>query len=122
MKRKLATIICAFVVTMMATAAFAQVTVKTEQLNPASPTWSFKTIPGPSKSDIAQGAKVTIVGNQWEPAGGDGSVLVNGSLPSTPDDLSEEAFLPNNNASGGSIVIDLGKGAAGGCGVQLLMA
>ncbi len=88
---------------------FAEVTVKTEQINPASPTWSFKNIPGPSKSDIAQGAKVSLVGNQWEPAGGDGSILVNGRLPNDPLDLSEEAFLPNANANGGSIVIDLGK-------------
>src|SRR5581483_445015 len=29
------------------------VVVKTEQLNPASPDWSFKHIPGPSKSDVA---------------------------------------------------------------------
>ena len=43
----------------LATAAFGVVTVKTEQLNPADPAWKFKTIPGPSKSDIAQGAKVT---------------------------------------------------------------
>ncbi len=94
---------------MTATSGFAEVTVKTEQINPASPTWSFKTIPGPSKSDVAQNAKVTIVGNQWEPAGGDGSVLVNGRLPNDPLDLSEESLLPNSNANGGCIVIDLGK-------------
>jgi hypothetical protein len=47
----------------LATAASGEVMVKTEQLNPADPAWKFKTIPGPSKSDIAEGMKVTLVGN-----------------------------------------------------------
>jgi len=94
---------------MLTAATFAEVTVKTEQLNPADPTWKFKTIPGPSKSDIARGASVTIDGNQWDPAGGKGLVLVNGRLPSDPNELSEEAFLSNGNANDGSIVIDLGR-------------
>ena len=87
----------------------ANVIVKSEQLNPASPTWSFKTIPGPSKSDIASNAKVTLVGNTFDPASGDGSVLVDGRLTNNPLNLSEEAFLPNANPAGGSIVIDLGQ-------------
>ena len=94
----------------LASAAFAEVTVQTEQLNPADPSWNFKTIPRPSKSDIAQSAKVTMVGNQFEPAGADGSVLVNGILPGDSLDLSEEALLSNANAMSGSIVIDLGRG------------
>ncbi len=110
MIRKLTPIIFIVIATIMAAStAFAEVTVKTEQINPASPTWSFKTIPGPSKSDIAHGAKVTLVGNQWASASGDGSVLVDGLLPTSPNDLSDEAFLPNDNVAGGHIVIDLGK-------------
>ena len=89
--------------------AFAALEIKTEQLNPADPAWKFKTIPGPSKSDIATGAKVTLYGNQWEAAGADGSALVNGRLPNDSLDLSEEAFLTNANADGGRIVFDLGK-------------
>lgn len=93
----------------MASAAFAAVTVQTEQLNPADPGWHFKTIPRPSKSDIATGAKVTMVGNQFEPAAADGAVLVNGVLPNDSLDLSEAALLSNANADGGSLVIDLGR-------------
>lgn len=93
----------------MGSTAFAEVTVKTEQLNPADPAWNFKTIPRPSKSDIAAGAKVMAVGNQFEPAAGDGAVLVNGVLPNDSLDLSEEALLSNANTNGGSIVIDLGR-------------
>jgi len=52
----------------MASAALAEVTFQTEQLNPADPAWSFKAIPRPSKSDIAAGAKGTKAGNQFEPA------------------------------------------------------
>ena len=83
--------------------------VKTEQLNPADPAWKFKTIPSPSKSDLATGAKVSMAGNQFEPAGADGSVLVNGRLPDDSLDLSEEALLSNANANGGNLVIDLGR-------------
>ncbi len=93
----------------LAAAAFAEVTVTTERLNPADPGWSFKTIPRPSRSDIAAGAKVMVVGQQFEPAAGDGGVLVNGILPNDSLDLSEEALLSNANANGGTIVIDLGR-------------
>ena len=89
--------------------ASAGVSVQYEQLNPADPAWKFHKIPGPSKSDIAQNAKVSIVGNRFEPAGGDGSVLVNGQLPNDPLDLTEEALLANTNADGGNIIIDLGR-------------
>src|SRR5688572_24973413 len=40
---------------VFASSVFAEVSVKTEQLNPADPAWKFKQIPGPSKSDIAGG-------------------------------------------------------------------
>ena len=93
---------------MVRTTALAAVEVTREQLNPADPTWAFKTIPRPSKSDIAAGAKVTMVGNQFEPAGSDGSVLVNGVLPDNSLDLSEEALLSNANSNGGNLVMDLG--------------
>ena len=50
-----------------------------------------------------------MVGNQFEPAGAEGSVLVNGVLPNDSLDLSEEALLSNANANGGRLVIDLGR-------------
>ena len=93
----------------VAMAAPAAVTVKTEQINPADPAWRFKNIPGPSKSDIAQGAPIALRGNQWEPQGADGGVLVNGRMPNNSLDLTEEALLANDNADGGSIVVDLGS-------------
>ena len=94
---------------VLAQAAFSAVTVQSEQINPADPSWHFKTIPRPSKSDIAAGARVTMIGNQFEPAAADGAVLVNGLLPNDSLDLSEEALLSNGNADGGSLVIDLGR-------------
>ena len=105
MSRQLPVLIAA----LLGGAAAASVSVKSEQVNPAEPTWKFKTIPGPSKSDIAQHAKVTLSGNQWADGGGDGAVLVNGLLPESPNALAEEAFLANDNALGGNIVIDLGR-------------
>lgn len=86
----------------------AAVSVQTEQLNPADPEWAFKTIPRPSKSDVAQGAKVAVVGNEWHPGGG-GKALVNGRLPTHPNELIEEGWLHNGNTNDGSIVIDLGS-------------
>jgi hypothetical protein len=90
-------------------AVLATPVVKTEQVNPADPAWKFKNIPRPSKSDLATGAKVSMAGNQFEPAGADGSVLVNGRLPDDSLDLSEEALLSNANSNGGNMVIDLGR-------------
>lgn len=93
----------------LASAALAEVVVQTEQLNPASPAWAFKTIPKPSKSDIAAGAKVTVVGNQFEPIAAEGAVLVNGLLPGDSLDLSEGALMSNASAKGGRIILDLGR-------------
>jgi alpha-mannosidase len=109
MKRRSIPLVGALLILGSLSAAHGEIIVKTEQINPADPAWKFKTIPGPSKSDIATDAKVTIVGNQFEPAGGDGAVLVNGRLPNDSLDLSEEALLSNSNADGGRIVIDLGQ-------------
>jgi hypothetical protein len=107
MNRTLSTLLGASLV--MTSAAFAEIVVQTEQLNPADPAWNFKTIPRPSKSDLAVGAKITMVGNQFEPAGADGSVLVNGVLPDDSLDLSEEVLLSNANSNGGNLVTDLGR-------------
>lgn len=107
MNSKLFLLISAFLV--IATTAFGDITVKTEQLNPADPAWHFKNIPRPSKSDLATGAKVTVIGNQFEPAAGDGAVLVNGVLPNDSLDLTEAALLSNGNAAGGRVIIDLGR-------------
>ncbi len=94
---------------LLAATALAGVSVKTEQLRPADPAWNFKTIPRPSKSDLAAGANVTLAGNVFDPDGADGSALVNGVLPTDSLDLSEEALLNNRNADGGNLVIDLGR-------------
>src|SRR5207244_2653661 len=88
---------------------FADVTVKTEQLNPAVRAWRFKSIPGPSQSDVAQGAKVTVTGNQFESSAADGAALVNGRVPNDSLDLTEEALFSNANGNDGTITIDLGR-------------
>jgi len=93
----------------LSSAALAEAVVKTEQLNPATPAWAFRQIPRPSKSDLACRATVTLAGNQFEGAAGEGSVLVNGQLPADSLDLSEAALLSNANAEGGRLVIDLGR-------------
>jgi hypothetical protein len=109
MNRKSLPLSGALLILVWASAAWGEIKVKTEQVNPADPAWKFKTIPGPSKSDVATAASVTLVGNHWESAAGDGSVLVNGRVPNDSLDLFEEALLANDNADGGRIVIDLGR-------------
>ena len=94
---------------LIPTASFAGVIVKTEQLNPVDPTWKFKTISGPSRSDIAQNAKVTVMGNQTDAQSTPPEALVNGRVPSAASDLTECVFLTNDNANAGSFVIDLGS-------------
>ena len=106
---KLGSFLVLLILALIPDPALAEIQVKYEQLNPANPAWKFKTIPGPSRSDIASGAKVRLVGNQFEPAGADGSVLVNGVVPSDSLDLTEEALLSNGNSDGGNVVIDLGR-------------
>ncbi len=87
----------------------AAVIVKHEHLVNADPTWSFRSIVRPSKSDLAAGAKIALAGDRFEPAGADGAVLVNGVLPNDSLDLTEEALLANANTNGGNLAIDLGR-------------
>jgi alpha-mannosidase len=87
----------------------AAVEVKTEQINPASPTWSFKTIPGPSRSDAAASARVTVIGNETDEQSAPATALVDGHVPAKSGDLSQCVFLSNANARSGGFLIDLGK-------------
>jgi len=78
--------------------------VKTEQINPAAPDWRFKTIPGPSKSDIAAGAKVALYG---KPVGtgccGRRGCWSTGDCPATVSTCPRRPCLSNGNATvGGS--------------------
>jgi len=79
--------------------------VKTEILKPEVTTWQFKSIPGPSRSDVAQGAVVTCATGNLDAASATPDVLVNGKLPEKSRDLTQAAFL----AGAGSLVVDLGK-------------
>src|SRR6188472_4114144 len=87
---------------VLAGCTFAEVVVKTEQLNPADRAWKFKQIPGPSKSVIAEGAKITVEGNQLEPAAGRAEVLGNGKLANDAYEISEAALLANDNGNDGT--------------------
>lgn len=55
---------------------FGEVQVTTEQVNPADPAGNFKTIPQPSRSDLALGATIRFLGNQPEAAAGEPEVLL----------------------------------------------
>ncbi len=98
-----------FALSAWAASACAGAVVRTEHLNPADPAWTFKVVPGPSRSDAAQGARVTLEGNQWHAGGGGGAALVNGRLPQNPGELAEEAWLSNDNTADGTVQLDLGK-------------
>src|SRR4026209_1160935 len=85
----------------LAGCTFAEVSVKSEQLNPADRAWKFKQIPGPSKSDIAEGSKITVEGSQLEPSAGSAAVVVNGKLANDPYEVTEFSLLANDNANDG---------------------
>ncbi|MCF7674533.1 MAG: hypothetical protein K9M97_04260 [Akkermansiaceae bacterium] len=78
-------------------------TVKYEQLDPAAG-WNFKTIHGPSKSDAANGAAITVDSGALDSAGADAAVLVDGGLPQTSAALGDMCLLNGP----GSLVLDLG--------------
>jgi hypothetical protein len=103
------TTLALFLCIYCAAPAPAEVTVKTEHLRPADPTWKFTSVLGPSKSDIATNAQVKVIGNELEPAGASAEHLVDGRLPNDSLDLSEMVFFTNRNAQGGGFLIDLGK-------------
>ena len=56
----------------------AAVVVRSEHLNPASPAWNFKTVPGPSGSDVATSATIAVVGNQVDHESAPPQVLPSG--------------------------------------------
>jgi alpha-mannosidase len=107
----------AMLLAVLATGAGAEVVVRTEQifvpppnrLEAPVPLWEFGEVPRPSKSDIAEGARVTVTSNRLEAAGADASVLVNGRLPNNPLDLTEGVLLSNDNGDDGCLVLDLGS-------------
>lgn len=106
MHHTLAIIIAAVSLT---SSAFAKATVKTEQLNPADPAWNFKTLPHPSRSDVARDSRISIVGNRAEEACLSPDGLHNGVLPWQGKQTRDFFAFSNFNTNGGRIVMDLGK-------------
>ena len=94
---------------ILASVALGEVSIKTEQIRPAEPAWKFKTIPGPSKSDAANGAKVTFVDNAADPQSGDPLVLTDGELPRSGGATPGFAFFSNGNAAPGKMLMDFGR-------------
>ncbi|MCD6394199.1 MAG: glycoside hydrolase family 97 N-terminal domain-containing protein, partial [Planctomycetes bacterium] len=88
---------------------YADVEVKTEQLNPADAAWKFKTIVAPSKSDIALDADFSVAENKLATVGARTDKLSDGELSMKADDLSTVVFLSNDSSDKGKILIDLGK-------------
>ena len=97
------------VILIVTSAGFAAVEVKTEHMNPADSRWNFKTIVGPSKSDIASDAQFWIVENQLATQGAKPEALSDGELPTNTDHLAEIVFLHNDSPDKGKILIDLGQ-------------
>ena len=89
--------------------ASAAVTVQVERLNPADPNWNFKTIPRPSKSDAANGAKVEFVGNEIAKEGSGPEALTDGILPKRANQAKGFTFFTNENGDPGLMLMDLGR-------------
>ena len=93
----------------VALAARSEIQVRTEQVNPGSPAWAFQKIPGPSKSDAAQGCPVVAVGNSFDPVGSDAAALTDGRMPAKANQPRGFTFFANENTNGGRMRLDLGK-------------
>jgi len=74
----------------------------------ASPGFKFRTVPPPSKSDAATGARFTIVDGDVDANGGDIGKLHDGKVPNEEDQPFENFFF-NAGAKGGRFMIDLGR-------------
>lgn len=109
MKRMMMLAAAAFSVALAATG---DVVVKTERLNPADAKWNFKTIPRPSKSDAANGAKVEFVGNAPDRQSGAPTGLTDGILPRVGNHPAGYSFFSNENSAPGSMLMDLGRATA----------
>lgn len=87
-------------------------TVRIERLDPAATNWSFRTIPGPSRSDAATGAAVTFLHHAAEPQGSAPDALTDGLLPRRANQAKGFAFFSNEDAVPGAMLMDLGRSVA----------
>src|ERR1700740_1797208 len=83
-----------------------KVTVEYHDKDEASSSFTFKTVPPPSRNDAATSATFTVVDGEVDPNSGGVEKLNDGKLPEESD-LPEENFFFNAGSPGGRIGVDL---------------
>ncbi len=109
MRHSIITMAAAALFVAVATArADVSVTVDHNDVEASKPSFTFKRVPPPSKTDAASKAKFAIVDGERDEAGGDLEKLNDGKLPTEQDEPHENFFF-DAGTDGGRIGVDLGR-------------
>jgi alpha-mannosidase len=71
--------------------------------------WKFPAITGPSKSDLAQNAKITVTAGQLHADGAPVTGLDDGIIGNSGGDPAQAVFFSNQSLQGGKFLMDLGS-------------
>lgn len=94
-----------FAVTMQAQT---RITIAHNDTQTANAEFKFATVPSPSRTDAATNARVVIVDGEGDPNGADVTALVDGILPTAPDQPRQNFFVAAGSG-GARLLIDLGR-------------
>jgi hypothetical protein len=83
------------------------ITIEHNQNGRTSPSFAFKNIPAPARSDAAVRARFALIDGEQDPNGGGLEVLTDGLLPQDADAPSENFFF-KAGTDGGRLLLDLG--------------
>ena len=99
-----------FLTLLIVTAAQSQmrVTIAHNDNKTANPEFKFANVPSPSRNDAATNARVVIVDGDADSNGADVTALVDGILPTAPDQPRQNFFV-TAGSGGARLLIDLGR-------------
>jgi len=102
-------ILLACAVVWLPSTAQAEPNVTTEYGEIRDGTWRFPTVAGPSRSDLAQQATISLIGGQLHAHGASAPALTDGVVGSAGADPAQAVFFANTCAEGGKVLMDLGS-------------
>jgi alpha-mannosidase len=106
---KIRTHLCIAAIAFITTAAFAETKVTAEYGEIRDGAWKLPSITEPSKSDLAQNAKITVTAGQLHADGAPVTALNDGIVGNSGGEPSDAVFFANKSAEGGKFLMDLGS-------------
>jgi alpha-mannosidase len=100
---------CALISLLACATAPADTAVRFEYGEIKDGTWKFPSITSPSKSDLVQGSKITVLSGVLHADGAAVSGLTDGTVGNTGGDPAQAVFFANACLKGGKWVVDLGS-------------